>query len=85
MNRFHIMFMDGKLLIVRTLLGDTVFILEFVGKQSIDETMHIGHILSRRFLQSIFPDGGYFSEVVKKKKELLEELKIPFLDAELDI
>ena len=35
--------------------------------------------------QTIFPDGGYFSEIVGKKKELLEGLEIPFPEAEMNI
>ena len=35
--------------------------------------------------QTIFPDGGYFSEIFGKKKELLEGLEIPFPEAEMDI
>lgn len=35
--------------------------------------------------QTIFPDGGYFSEIVGKKKELLEGLEIPFPETEMDI
>lgn len=30
-------------------------------------------------------DGGYFSEIVGKKKELLEGLEIPFPETEMDI
>ena len=35
--------------------------------------------------QTIFPDGGYFSEIVGKKKELLEGLEIPFPEPEMNI
>ena len=35
--------------------------------------------------QTIFPDGGYFSEIVGKKKELREGLEIPFPETEMDI
>lgn len=35
--------------------------------------------------QTIFPDGGYFSEIVGKKKELFEALKIPLPETEMNI
>ena len=35
--------------------------------------------------QTIFPDGGYFSEIVGKKKELFEGLEIPFPEPEMNI
>lgn len=35
--------------------------------------------------QTIFPDGGYFSEVVGKKKDLFEALNIPLPEAEMGI
>ena len=35
--------------------------------------------------QTIFPEGGYFSEIVGKKKELLEGLEIAMPESEFDI
>ena len=35
--------------------------------------------------QTIFTDGGYFSEIVGKKKELFEGLNIPFPEVEMNI
>lgn len=35
--------------------------------------------------QTIFPDGGYFSEVVGKNKELYQALDVPMPDFETDI
>ena len=35
--------------------------------------------------QTIFPEGGYFSEVVGKKKELLKALDVSLPEAEMDL
>ena len=35
--------------------------------------------------QTIFPEGGYFSEVVGKKKELLKALDVSLPEAEMDV
>ena len=35
--------------------------------------------------QTVFPEGGYFSEIVGKKKELYEGLDIPLPEPETNI
>ena len=49
-----------------------------------DSTVKMLSALSN-ITQTIFPDGGYFSEVVAKKKELLKALDIELPESEMNV
>ena len=50
-----------------------------------DSTVKMLSALSNITTQTIFPDGGYFSEVVRKKKDLLKDLDIELPESEMNV